>query len=411
MSRRGFSFRIFSLLRAAWASFWIFGLPKDVWGLLCVWPALFLAVASYLWEPSEQGLRLILLAAVWDVVMGFWLTLSAMNTTQNALIATIARLRDSSYTPLAWDRILSLRPDAGTIIDQSSRISYLERQGLPYNHGEDVRFFRVEMGESGGIPCGLGVFNIPFSETVILVRDDPEDATVEERFAMYHEIGHSLGIEFAMQSALHKGVKLPAMALGLAVLGMSPGWSSWLTILCCLSGLLLAHMALRRSGRNFRALYEMKADQFAIDFLNADEKRYVLNNLTDVLPEDQELSPLEHQTRIVAARAFLQTGADLTESHPELSPRAFIQETQLAALNLGAWMIMLAGLIGAPGAEVAEGFKWLVVAVVILAVLRFAKHYVKGLVLEGVFIGRVRLQDGGFRLQMGRLSPDVVPTA
>lgn len=411
MSRRGFPFRILTLLRAAWASFWIFGIPKDFWGLLCVWPALFLAVASYLREPSEQGLRLILLAAVWDGVMGFWLTLSAMNTTQDALIATVARLRDSSYAPLEWDRILSLRPDTGTIIEQSSRISYLGRQGLPYNHSKDVRFFRVEMGESGVIPCGLGVFNIPFSETVILVRDDPEDASVEERFGMYHEIGHSLGIEFAMQSALHKGVKLPLLALGVAVLVMPPGRSSWLTFFCCLTGLLLVRRALQRRGENFRALYEMKADQFATGFLNADEKRYVLDNLTDILPEDQELSPLEHETRIVAARAFLQTGADLTESHPGLSPWAFILETQLAALNLGAWMIMLAGLIGAPGAEVAEGFKWLVVAVVVLTVLRFAKHYVKSLVLEWVFIGRIRWQDGRFRLRMGQLSPDPVPTA
>ncbi|MCA1792014.1 MAG: hypothetical protein LC667_19840 [Thioalkalivibrio sp.] len=336
MSRRGFPFRIFSLLRAAWASFWIFGIPKDFWGLLCVWPTLFLAVSSYLWEPSEQGLRLILLAAVWDVVMGFWLTLSAMNTTQNALIATIARLRDSTYTPLEWDRILNLRPDAGTMIDRSSRISYLGRQGLPYDHSKDVRFFRVGMGDSGAIPCGLGVFNIPFSETVILVRDDPEDATVKERFSMYHEIGHSLGIEFAMQSAL---------------------------------------------------------------------------NLTDVLPEDQELSRLEHETRIVAARAFLQTGVDLTQSHPGMSPWGFILETQLAALNLGAWMIMLAGLIGAPGPEVAEGFKWLVVTVVILTVLRYAKHSVNGSMVESIFSGRARWHDGRFRPRMGHQSPASVPTA
>ncbi|HEX8671346.1 MAG TPA: hypothetical protein VF710_05630 [Longimicrobium sp.] len=411
MSRRGFPFRIFSILRAAWASFWIFMLPKDLWGVLCVWPALFLAGASYLWEPSEQGLRLIVLAAVWDAVMGFWLTLSAMNTTQKALIATITRLRDSSYTPLEWDRILSLGPDASTVINRSSRISYLGRQGLPYNHSKDVRFFRVEMGESGVIPCGLGVFNIPFSETVILVRDDPENATVEERFGMYHEIGHSLGIEFALQSALHKGVKLPLMAVALGVLGMPPGRSSWLTLFCTIAGLLLVRMALQRRGRNFRALYEMKADQFAIDFLNADEKRYVLDNLDDVLPEDQELSPLEQQTRTVAARAFLQTGVDLTESHPALSPWAFILETQLAALNLGAWMIMLAGLIGAPGTEVAEGFKWLVVAVVVLTVLRFVKHYVRGWLLDLVLLGRVRWEDGKFRLRRGRLSPDPVSTA
>jgi peptidase M48-like protein len=399
MIRNAFFPRIISILRAIWGAVWIFVIPKDLWSLLCVWPTLFLAVASYLWEPSNRGEQLILLAAIWDIVIGFWLTTSAMKKSRDALAAMIVGLRDCSYTPIGWSRIL--RGDDAATIDRSSLINFLGRQGLSYDHSKDVRFFRVDIGESGAIPGGVGVFNIPFTETVILVRDDPEDAGIEDRFCLYHELGHTLGDEFATQSALHKGVKLPLVALMLAAMVMHSGASSFRTLALCLVGLSLISLALRRRRKSFRAISEMKADQFAIGFLDAEEKRYILQQAASVLPEDRELSAWEHQARIISLRSFIETGVSLIETHPGMSQGGFILETQLAALNLGAWMILLAGFIGAPSAGLVHGFQWLIAGIFIVAVLRYARHYWKGIVLELIFIERITWQDGRFRIRRG----------
>ncbi|MFL5386141.1 MAG: M48 family metalloprotease [Longimicrobiaceae bacterium] len=407
MSRNRLASRIVAILRASWASVWILVIPKDLWGLLCIWPTLFIALASYLWVPSDQGVQLILLAAMWDIVIGFWLTLSAMKKSRDALASMIVQLQDCSYTPIRWSQIL--RGDDEARIDRSSLINFLGRQGLPYDHHKDVRVFRVDTGDSGVIPGGLGVFNIPFTETVILVRDDPEYADVEDRYYLYHELGHTLGDEFAAQSALHKGAKLPLVALVLAAMVMPFEASSFLVLSLCVVGLSLVGLALSRQRKSFRAISEMKADQFAIGFLKDEEKRYVHQHAASMLPEDRELSAWEHQARIISVRSFIESGVSLTHTHPEMSQRTSIFESQLAALNLGAWMIMLAGFIGMPGAGVLYRFKWLIATAIVLAVLRFAKHYWKGLFLELIFIGRVTWQDGKFQLWTSRRSPAPSP--
>jgi hypothetical protein len=391
--------RIISIVRAAWASVWLFVIPKELWGLLCVWPTLFLAVASHAWEPSGPGKRLILLAALGDLVMGFWLMLSAMKAQRDALAATVVNLRDCTYTPIGWDRIL--REDDAARINERSLMSFMNRLGLPYEHMKDVRFFRVGMGESGGVPGGLGVFNIPFIEAVVLVRDDPKEAEVEDRFCLYHELGHTLGDEFAVQSALRKGVKLPFVALVLAAAAAHPAPASLLVLGLCVVALLLVRGVLARRRKSLRAVYEMRADRFAIEFLDQAEKQYVRENAALVLPRDAELSPLEHLARVGAARSYIETGVPLPETDGVRSQLAFFLETQLPALNLAAWMILLAGFIGAPGAGLVHGFQWLIGITLVLAVLRFAIHYWKGILIELIFVQRVTWQDGHFRLRSG----------
>jgi hypothetical protein len=398
--------RIVSIVRAAWASVWLFVIPKELWGLLCVWPTLFLAVASHAWEPSGPGKRLILLAALWDLVMGFWLMLSAMKVQRDALAATVMNLRDCTYTPIGWDRIL--RQDDAARIDERSLTNSMNRLGLPYEQTNNVRFLRVGIGQSGGIPGGLGVFNIPFIEAVALVRDNPAGADTGERFALYHELGHSLGDECGVQAALHKGVKPPLVALLLTAVLMQPGTSSLLILTLCLAGLGLMRLVLLRRGRDeiitdfgFRALAEMKADQFAIRFLDEEERRYVRRHADSVLPQDHELSASEHQTRIVAAKSFIEAGVPLAPISPDRSRHAVIIETQLAALNLGAWMILLASFTSPPSTGVVHRFQWLIAATFALAVLRYAIYFWKGILLELIFIDRIAWKDGKFQIRRG----------
>lgn len=408
-TRTGGASRIVSALRATWATFWLFVIPKDLWGLLCVWPTLFLAVASYQWEPSDVGARLIVLAAVWDLTMGFWLMVSAMKSSRDALAATIVDLQDCSYTRIGWDRILG-DGGAAAMIDQASLINFMGRQGLPYKHVKDVRFFRVNMGESGVIPCGLGVFNIPFIEAVVLVRDDPRDAGLDERFCLYHELGHTLGDEFAAQSALRKGVKLPFVTLLLAAAAVHVTRSSLLVLAMCLVALSLVRAVFVRRRKSQRAIMEMKADQFAMGVLDEEERQALLPNVASVLPKDRNVSPLEHLARVGAARSFLESGVPFTQSDRSMSTAAFFLDTQLPALNLGAWMIVLASFIGAPAAGLVHGFRWLIAGTFAVAVLRFAMHYWKGILLELIFIERITWQDGRFRLRRGpSRAPDSAP--
>lgn len=405
MSPTELASRIVSALRATSATLWLFVIPKDLWSLLVVWPTVFLSVVSYLWEPSGLGARLILLAVVWDVTMGFWLMVSAMKTTRDALATTMVGLQDCTYTRIGWDRILSGDDDA-SMIDQSSLMSFMARQGLPYDHLKDVRFFRVDMGESGVIPGGLGVFNVPFIEGVVLVRDDPRDAGVEERFCLYHELGHTLGSEFVVQSALRKGVKLPFVALLLAVTAVHLTRTTLLVFAMCLVALSLVRSVLARRRKAQRAIFEMKADQFAIGFLDEEEKRYLLPKVESVLPEDRDLSPLEHLARVGAARSLLETGVSPAETDWSTSNGAFFLETQLPALNLGAWMILLASFIGTPVAGLVHGFQWLIMATIVVGMFRYARYYWKGIMLELIFIRRITWQDGKFRLRTGPPVPD-----
>ncbi|WP_420126830.1 M48 family metalloprotease [Longimicrobium sp.] len=396
--------RIVSALRTTWATLWLFVIPKDLWSLLVVWPTVFLSVVSYLWEPSGLGVRLILLTVVWDVTMGFWLMVSAMKASRDALAATVVGLQDCTYTRIGWDHILS--GDDASMIDQASLISFMARQGLPYDHLKDVRFFRVDMGESGVIPGGLGVFNVPFIEGVVLVRDDPRDAGVEERFCLYHELGHTLGSEFVVQSALRKGVTLPFVALLLAATAAHVTRTTLLVFAMCLVALSLVRSVLARRRKTQRAIFEMKADQFAIGFLDEEERRYLLPKIESVLPQDRDLSPLEHLTRVGAARTLLETGVSPAQTDWSISNGAFFFETQLPALNLGAWMILLASFIGAPAAGLVYGFQWLIVAAVVVGILRYALYYWKGIVLELIFVRRVTWQDGKFRLRTGPPVPE-----
>jgi hypothetical protein len=400
--------RIASALRRILASVWFFVIPKEPWGVLCVWPTLFLATASYAWAPSDLGKRLILLAFLWDSVMGIWLMLSAMKTPRDALTVTVLALQDCTYTPIGWDRILTRDGDAA-MIERWSLMSFLRRNGLSFDHLKAVRVFRVGMGDSGAIPDGLGVFNVPFAQSVILVRDDPDDAEIEDRFCLYHELGHTLGHEFALQSALRKGVTLPFLALVLAAVAVPATRTSLLVLALCLVGLAIVRAVFVRHRKSLRAVSEMKADEFAIDFMKEDEKRYVLGNTESVLPRDSGLSRLEHLARVGAARSYIETGVSAVGDR-SLSQVAYLWEAQLPALNLGAWMILLAGFIGAPSPGVVHGFQWLIAATFAVLVLRYATHYSRGMLLERIFIGEVAWENGRFRPHGRLFSADSAAT-
>lgn len=368
--------------------------------MLRLWPTVFLAVASYLWEPSDHGKRLILLALLWDFTIQFWLMVSAMKTSRDDLFATVAQLRDCTYTRIGWSRVL--RSDDAEIVERSSLISLLRREGLSwFNHATHAKFFLVGMGESGTIPGGLGVFHIPFMEAVILLRDDPAEAEVEDRFCLYHELGHTLGEEFVVQSAMRKGVKHPFTTIVLAAAAIHLTTAAVLTLSMSLVALWTIYLVFLRRKRKVRAISEMQADQFALEFLDDNERRHVLRNVESVLPRDTELTPMEHLARVDAVRAFVETGVPLVQRDPSTSQMEYFWDTQLLALNLCAWMVLLAGYIGAPSARLVHGFQWLIAAAIVLGVLRYAIYYWKSIVVDLIFIERVTWQDGRFQLRHG----------
>jgi hypothetical protein len=398
--------RIAALLRTNLANILVFGIPKDFWSLLRLWPTAFLAVVSYLWEPSDRGIRLILLALLWDLAIQFWLLVSTMKRPENDLLATVARLQDCTYTPISWDRVMK-RDDAAAaeraaIVERTSMINTLRRWGLnSSDHSGHARFFLVGMGESGGMPGGLGVYNIPFMEAVILLRDDPAEAEVKERFCLYHELGHTLGDEFISQAGLEQGVKHPFTALVLAALAIHVTTASILVMAASLVGLWIIRLLFDRRRKSLRATSEMKADQFAIQFLDDQDREHVLQDVESVLPEDSDLSPLEHLARVDAARTFIKTRVPIEKRDPSAARLPYFGETQLVSLNLCAWMVLLAGFIGAPSARLVHDFQWLIGAVIALGVLRYAIRYWKSIVLELILIQRVTWQNGKFQIRRG----------
>jgi hypothetical protein len=392
--------RIPPALRAAWANVWIFAIPKELWGMLRQWPTVFLAIACYAWEPSDRGERLILLALVWDLSIQYWLMVSAMKASRDDLFATVAQLRDCTYTPVGWDRVLR-RDDAETV-ERLGLISSLRREGLSwFNHARHAKFFLVGMGESGTIPGGLGVYHIPFMEAVILLRDDPAEAEVEDRFCLYHELGHTLGEEFLVQSAMRKGVKHPFATMVLAAAAIQLTIAAVLVLAMSLVALWMIHLVfLRRKGR-LRAISEMQADEFALEFLDVEERQHLLRNAESMLPRDAELTLTEHQARVDAAHTFVKTGVPLAQRDPSASQMQYFWDTQFLSLNLCAWMVLLAGFIGAPSAALVRGFQWLIVAAVVLGALRYAIYYAKSLTLDLIFRERITWQNGKFQVRGG----------
>jgi hypothetical protein len=177
----------------------------------------------------------------------------------------------------------------------------------------------------------------------------------------------------------------------------------------CLVGLAIVRAVFVRHRKSLRAVSEMKADEFAIDFMKEDEKRYVLGNTESVLPRDSGLSRLEHLARVGAARSYIETGVSAVGDR-SLSQVAYLWEAQLPALNLGAWMILLAGFIGAPSPGVVHGFQWLIAATFAVLVLRYATHYSRGMLLERIFIGEVAWENGRFRPHGRLFSADSAAT-
>jgi hypothetical protein len=374
-----------SFLRAVWGTLWFFAIPKEPFGLILVWPATLIAGAGFAFSPTAPRGHLVLLALAWDISMGFWQMVSAMKKPRDALYSTVLRLKDCSYHEIPLQGFLG-ESRAAAVLSRSSMLDLLGRWGLPYSHRNDVRIFRVEIGESGTLPHDLGAFNIPFIEAVLLLRDHPDEADITERFYFWHEFGHTLGSEFAMQSGFEKGVKNPLLALLLAGCVITATWPSVLSLAMCLIATWTLHRMLQKQKRRFRAISEMKADEFALEFLTPEERGYALARPDQLLPTDRDLSSREKRERVDNIRSRIRGGSSPPDDDPDSSAFAFFPDLLLVSANLVGWMILLSRCVAAPTHRmllIAGGMTGIAFAV---AVVRWVGHYWRGILIELMFI-------------------------
>jgi hypothetical protein len=383
------------MLRATLSSLWLFAIPKEPFGLVLLYPATILAAGYHFWHSSQQGLRLIGLAALWDFSVGAWLMIASLAKRRNALVAALVELKDCEYTPVGLEQFITA--EQTTFMHKMSTLTYLGTWGLPIQHEDSVEIYLVSIGQSATIPDSLGSFNLPFLGATLLIRDHPEDAEVSERFFFWHEIGHTLGAEFALQSGLFKGVKSPLTALVLSLFVL--GWNAYslvVLLMCFVAiGSLFVLLAQRRTFQ--RIVSEMRADEFALKFLSPEDARYIEAHSEKLLPIDREFSEREHNHRATNIRRFVRSGKSFVDD--QLNTTTFFVQSALLATSLIGWMVLLSRYISYSPQMMIRNLKWLLLVMIIANCARYVFFYGKGFFVDFILSGRIRWIDGKFKLQ------------
>lgn len=382
-----------AFLKALWANLWLFTIPTDPLGLIVVWPAVLIASAAYCFAPTPQRGYFVLLSGVWDVLIGFWLMVSAMKRPRDELYATLCRLKDCSYHEIPMHELLA-RDGASTVLERFSSLEYMRRLGLPYNHWKNVRVFRVAIGESATLLHDLAAFNIPFIEALIFLRDHPDDADVTEKFYFWHEFGHTLGNEFVVRSALGKGIKHPLLALVLTATALGLRWQGFLCLFMSFVGLWLLHRLLRRQEGQLRAVSEMRADEFALEFLTEEERSFARAHPEELITMDRELSAGEHRERIENLRSAVQNGSSGGSVVRHGWDFPFMPDLMLASAIVIAWTILLSKYLAAPSARGLTILGLLTAVAAAIAYVRWRIHYAKGIAIEWILLCSGRRREG-----------------
>lgn len=377
-------------MKALIATIWLFGIPKTPVDLVSIYPATTFAVTHYIAFRGRWNAYLIALALGWDLCIGFWLMVGVMLRPRRALFRTLRELKNCSYHPIKLRDLLT--PEQRRIVEQSSLLEYLKTKGLPWQHDRDVEIFRVEMGESGWIPPGPAAFNVPFFGGYLLIRDDFSQADARERFSLWHELGHTLDYEFALQSTLWKGIKSPFISFALALLLVDWTLRSIATAGMTLVALMVLKRVLGHLRSSWRLQSEIKADRFALQFLNGPEIEDLRSRASKHVPEDRDLSKSEHRIRKALFQDALING-DLTEVGVINLP-GFTLDFALAGLNLTGWIVLLAMQIRPLEARDLNHFSWCVLALAGLGMVRYVQSYLLAILIDLTLAGRMRWDQG-----------------
>jgi hypothetical protein len=254
------------------------------------------------------------------------------------------------------------------------------------------------MGASGAIIAGLASFNLPFLGAVLLIRDEPGDGDIRERFSFWHEVGHTLGEELALQSMIEKGIKNPSATLALSLLLLR--WTSPSAAIAAMTAVAL--LLLGRTYSRLRATHrldsESDADRFAIQFMDAEDIEVLKAHIDRILPDDAGLDESQVTLRRMRFRRVLE---DTQHKPPrsDLSHRAFAYDAALASLNLIGWMALLASHFRLIQESDLVLFFWAIVGVSALALISYVLSYRLRILADLVLMGSRCWCDGKFQFQ------------
>ena len=321
-----------------------------------------------------------------------------------ALMSTLAHLEDCTYSSIPLSQILNATQSK--IVADHSLYAFLGDRGLPWNHETDVRVFRVSMGESGVIPDGIGALSIPFMGCYLLVRDLPAESDLAARFFLLHEIGHSLGDEFAQQSMLRHGIRSLALAAIWSSFQVIWTWRLILPVLGCGLALAMVSRIIGSERRALRLRVELQADRYAVNLMSEDDLAHLRQLAPErLIPRDRDLDQAEHSIRIAEFQRALDGGDLVDYAHVMRTPRRLFWDLFIAGSNTAAWLILLATQFGRLSTGATRRYAaWCCLALVGLAAIRYMSYFVSGFVADWVFSGRLTFSNGRFRYKGGTSS-------
>jgi hypothetical protein len=331
--------------RVVLASIWLFAVPKEPLGVVLVNPMTALAVSCCIWSHAPRPIATVVIAIAWDLAMGAWLMFGVLNSSQRRLLNGLRNMADCTYATISLADVMT--PAQKERLEGASLYTHMEAKGLPYQLERDVKIFRIQIGDSGTMPDGIGAFHHPFWGSTIFIRDDPREADARERFRFWHEVCHSLGTEFAQGSMFAKGSTGANVALILATLAAVRSMQGLLACAVCLASLGAITVLLRRHERAFGLRKELRADEMALQFLSADERQILFDDPAKVLATDPQLSASENRLRIANLEAIGRTGESIGDDVDQGAVSVLL-ETFFPAISLLGWMIVLARYVRPP---------------------------------------------------------------
>ena len=388
------------MIKGLVSTIWLFGIPKTPFDLVGIYPATVFATANHFSVRSQWSLYLIGLAWLWDMAVGFWLMNGVIFRSTQWLLRTLVQLKDCSYHAIELSEVLA--PEQRPILERGSLFEFLGRKGLPWQHLRDVRIFRVDIGQSGIFPAGLACFHIPFLGAVLLVRDVPSQGDTAERFSFWHEVGHTLGDQFARQSMTQKGLKSLWISFLLSLLLVRWSLRSALLAVMIAVACIALYRAFSRLRGSLKLDAEVGADGFAIQFMSPADIEVLRINAAQILPSDRELS---HSDRLLRLSKFHEALASYPNRLPWHDPTGlndFLFDSQVGALNAMGWMVLLTTQFRPVEHQDLIWFSWGVLALTLAAVGRYGVSFGLGIFADLILSGSRLWKDGRFESRRTR---------
>jgi hypothetical protein len=316
------------------------------------------------------------------------------------LLQPLIEMKDCTYQNINYSEFMA-EISKEEELEQYSIYEYLRSFGLPWRHYKDTKIIKVSIGPSGTLPTALGVFHIPFMRSYFLIRDAPDDLSPLERFKLLHEIGHSLGTEFASQSSLMKMVQ-GVLAGFLLVLPLIQ-WNAKSFALASLVGVAIAiqYRTLLQQKKISRLENELKADAYSLALMKEHDKEDLQTYPAEaVLTKDEELTNIEHLYRIAEFEKRLhQSETSLFHFDFPLSTTQFALSLSLGGINLLAWLLLLGTFLRPLNNHFVPYAYGILIFLFVLIILRYLNYSRFGFTIDFIFSGTLAWKEGSFQLK------------